>query len=76
MREGLGAPPVVGQPPRHARRVATATLAFAAAVIVGLAVFDLAGRLPLPPAVAGHEGSSVAVGPNGLRLLRRRHRIP
>jgi cation transport ATPase len=31
---------------------------------------DLAGHLPLPPGVAGHEGSTVIVGLNGLRLLR------
>ncbi|GAB2793042.1 hypothetical protein GCM10027073_26590 [Streptomyces chlorus] len=28
------------------------------------------GHLPLPLAVAGHEGSTVLVGINGLRLLR------
>jgi len=31
---------------------------------------DLAGHMPLPLGVAGHEGSTVIVGLNGLRLLR------
>lgn len=38
----------------------------AIAVLVGL---DIAGRLPLPLGVAGHEGSTVLVALNGLRLL-------
>jgi cation transport ATPase len=38
--------------------------------ISGLVVWDLAGYLPLPLGVLGHEGSTVIVGLNGLRLLR------
>lgn len=38
----------------------------AIAILVGL---DIAGRLPLPLGVAGHEGSTVLVALNGLRLL-------
>ncbi|WP_405359481.1 hypothetical protein OG535_10405 [Kitasatospora sp. NBC_00085] len=33
---------------------------------------DGAGTLPLPLGVAGHEGSTVIVGRNGLRLPRER----
>ena len=55
---------------RRARRVVTANLAVAATVITALVVWDLAGHLPLPLGVAGHEGSTVIVGLNGLRLLR------
>jgi cation transport ATPase len=33
-------------------------------------IWDLAGYLPLPLGVLGHEGSTVIVGLNGLRLLR------
>ena len=36
-----------------------------------LVLWDLVGTLPLPLGVAGHEGSTVIVGLNGLRLLRR-----
>ncbi|MHA6786009.1 heavy metal translocating P-type ATPase [Pseudonocardia saturnea] len=54
---------------RRARRVARANLAFAAAVIVGLVTWDLAGTLPLAVGVAGHELSTVLVCLNGLRLL-------
>ncbi len=55
---------------RRARRIVTANLAIAAAVITGLVLWDLFGTLPLPLGVAGHEGSTVIVGLNGLRLLR------
>lgn len=37
--------------------------------ITALVVWDLAGALPLPLGVLGHEGSTVIVGLNGLRLL-------
>jgi cation transport ATPase len=50
--------------------VVTANLVIAAAIITALATWDLAGQLPLPLGVLGHEGSTVLVGLNGLRLLR------
>lgn len=55
---------------RRARRVVTANLVIAAVFITGLVAWDLVGHLPLPLGVAGHEGSTVIVGLNGLRLLR------
>jgi heavy metal translocating P-type ATPase len=55
---------------RRARRVVTANLVIAAVFITGLVAWDLIGHLPLPLGVAGHEGSTVIVGLNGLRLLR------
>nr|WP_229812399.1 heavy metal translocating P-type ATPase [Lentzea flava] len=57
---------------RRARRVVIANLAIAGAFIVVLSVWDLVGTLPLPLGVAGHEGSTVLVALNGMRLLTRR----
>ena len=56
---------------RRARRVVLANLAIAATFIAVLVVWDVFGTLPLPVGVAGHEGSTIIVGLNGLRLLRR-----
>ncbi|MCX8559928.1 heavy metal translocating P-type ATPase [Mycolicibacterium mucogenicum] len=56
---------------RRARRVVAANLGIAATFIAVLVVWDLVGTLPLPLGVAGHEGSTIIVGLNGLRLLRR-----
>ena len=53
-----------------ARHVVIANLAIAAAFITALVIWDLADYLPLPLGVLGHEGSTVIVGFNGLRLLR------
>jgi cation transport ATPase len=47
-------------------------LVIAATVITTLVLIDLLGELPLPLGVLGHEGSTVIVGLNGLRLLSRR----
>lgn len=47
-----------------------ANLLFASGVIVTLTIFSLIGKLPLPIAVIGHEGSTVLVILNGLRVLR------
>jgi heavy metal translocating P-type ATPase len=56
---------------RRANRVVKQNLVFAAVVIVSLVTLDLAGHLPLPLGVVGHEGSTIIVALNGLRLLRR-----
>lgn len=55
---------------RRCRRLVVQNLVIAAVFITGLVIWDLAGTLPLPLGVAGHEGSTVIVGLNGLRLLR------
>jgi heavy metal translocating P-type ATPase len=70
MRDDLDTIPAVITLSRRARRVITANLAIAAAIITALVSWDLAGHLPLPLGVLGHEGSTVIVGLNGLRLLR------
>ncbi|MGC2653000.1 MAG: heavy metal translocating P-type ATPase [Mycobacterium sp.] len=69
IRDDLTAIPAVILLSRRARRVVTANLIIAATLIAVLVVWDLAGTLPLPLGVAGHEGSTVIVGLNGLRLL-------
>ncbi|WP_216898122.1 heavy metal translocating P-type ATPase [Nocardia alni] len=71
VREDLTAIPAILELSRRARRVVTANLAIAATFIAALVLWDLIGTLPLPLGVAGHEGSTVIVGLNGLRLLRR-----
>jgi len=70
IRDELSAIPKVVDLSRRARRVVVANLVLAGCVILALSVWDLVGTLPLPLGVAGHEGSTVVVGLNGLRLLR------
>lgn len=72
VRDDLATLPAVIDLSRHARRVITQNLVIAAVVITALVAVDLFGHLPLPLGVAGHEGSTVIVGLNGLRLLSRR----
>ena len=69
-RDDLATIPAVIALARRARRLVIANLAIAATFIVVLVVWDLVGHLPLPLGVAGHEGSTIIVGLNGLRLLR------
>jgi Cd2+/Zn2+-exporting ATPase len=54
---------------RHAKRVLIQNLAFAGGVIVVLLIAAFGINLPLPMGVIGHEGSTVLVCLNGLRLL-------
>ncbi|MBO8193074.1 heavy metal translocating P-type ATPase [Streptomyces oryzae] len=70
VRDELAAIPAVVGLSRAARRLVVQNLAVAGTFIAVLAAWDLFGTLPLPLGVAGHEGSTVLVGLNGLRLLR------
>ncbi|WP_030988085.1 heavy metal translocating P-type ATPase [Streptomyces sp. NRRL WC-3744] len=70
VRDELAAVPAVVALSRRARRLVVQNLVIAAVFISGLVVWDLAGTLPLPLGVLGHEGSTALVGLNGLRLLR------
>ena len=70
VRDDLATVPAVVELSRRARRTVTANLVIAGTFIAVLATWDLVGHLPLPLGVAGHEGSTVLVGLNGLRLLR------
>jgi Cd2+/Zn2+-exporting ATPase len=54
---------------RQARRVLLQNLVFASAVIIVLVISALGFSLALPLGVVGHEGSTVLVCLNGLRLL-------
>jgi len=54
---------------RRARTVVFQNLSFALGVIVVLIISALGFHLPLPLGVVGHEGSTVLVCLNGLRLL-------
>ena len=54
---------------RRAKRVLLQNLIFASAVIIVLICAALGFKLPLPLGVVGHEGSTVLVCLNGLRLL-------
>ena len=69
VRDDLTTIPTVIGLARRARRVIVANLAIAATFITVLVLWDLIGTLPLPLGVAGHEGSTILVGLNGLRLL-------
>jgi heavy metal translocating P-type ATPase len=70
VRDELTAIPTVVSLARAAKRLVIQNLIIAAVVIAGLVIWDLAGHLPLPLGVAGHEGSTILVALNGLRLLR------
>ncbi|MBB4902123.1 heavy metal translocating P-type ATPase [Streptomyces griseostramineus] len=70
VRDELAAVPAVVRLSRTARRLVLQNLVIAGTAITGLVLWDLIGHLPLPLGVAGHEGSTVLVGLNGLRLLR------
>ncbi|HYN89585.1 MAG TPA: heavy metal translocating P-type ATPase [Ardenticatenaceae bacterium] len=60
---------------RRARRVVWQNIAFSLLVIATLIVSVFVVRLPLPLGVVGHEGSTLVVVANGLRLLRTPRRV-
>ncbi|MEV8326886.1 heavy metal translocating P-type ATPase [Kitasatospora sp. NPDC056731] len=70
VRDELATVPTVIALSRAARRLVVQNLVIASVFISGLVVWDLVATLPLPLGVLGHEGSTVIVGLNGLRLLR------
>jgi Cd2+/Zn2+-exporting ATPase len=69
MGDRIGNIPLLLSHTRRAKRVLVQNLTFAAAVIVVLVSAALGFSLPLPVGVVGHEGSTVLVCLNGLRLL-------
>jgi len=69
MSDALDAIPFTLALSRRARTVVFQNLTFALGVIVVLIISALGFNLPLPLGVVGHEGSTVLVCLNGLRLL-------
>jgi len=57
---------------RRARAIVRQNLAFAFTVMAVLMVFAMFGAIPLTLGVIGHEGSTLIVVANGLRLLAER----
>lgn len=57
---------------RRARRVVRQNLTFAFGVMITLMALAILGDIALPLGVVGHEGSTLLVVANGLRLLVRR----
>ncbi|MER5308775.1 heavy metal translocating P-type ATPase [Streptomyces sp. NPDC002773] len=70
VRDELATVPTVVALSRRARGLVVQNLVIAGSFITVLVLWDLLGTLPLPLGVLGHEGSTVLVGLNGLRLLR------
>ena len=62
--------PSVNALSRRAKRVVWQNLGFAMLVIATLVICNLIVGLPLPLDALGHEGSTLVVVANGLRLLR------
>jgi Cd2+/Zn2+-exporting ATPase len=54
---------------RRARAIVRQNLTFAFGVMATLMVLAIVGEIPLPLGVVGHEGSTLIVVANGLRLL-------
>lgn len=70
MSHDLAQVPIFLQVSRKARRVIAQNLGFAVAVVMLLLIATLGFHLTLSLGVLGHEGSTVLVCLNGLRLLR------
>jgi Cd2+/Zn2+-exporting ATPase len=72
MGDDLGGIPYARELSLRARRIVLQNLVFASAVLLGLVALALTGLVSLPAGVVGHEGSTIVVVFNGLRLLRGR----
>jgi Cd2+/Zn2+-exporting ATPase len=70
MGDDLGGIPYARELSLRARAVVKQNLVFSSAVILTLVVLALMGSISLPAGVVGHEGSTIVVVFNGLRLLR------
>jgi Cd2+/Zn2+-exporting ATPase len=71
MGDDLGRLPGALALARRARAIIRQNLAFAFAVIATLMFLAILGNIALPLGVVGHEGSTLLVCLNGIRLLKR-----
>ncbi|MDN5272107.1 heavy metal translocating P-type ATPase [Chloroflexus sp. MS-CIW-1] len=69
MRDDLGAIVYALRLSRQTQRIVWQNIVFALAVVVVLVLTTLTVGVPLPLGVVGHEGSTIIVVLNGLRLL-------
>jgi Cd2+/Zn2+-exporting ATPase len=69
MRDDLGAIVYALRLSRRTQRIIWQNIVFALAVVVVLVLTTLTVGVPLPLGVVGHEGSTIIVVLNGLRLL-------
>ncbi len=76
MGDDLGGIPYARMLSLRARRIVLQNLVFASGVLVTLVALALMGSISLPAGVVGHEGSTILVVLNGLRLLRGRRQPP
>ncbi len=72
MRDDLGAIAYAVGLSKRTQRIVWQNISFAMAVVVILVVATLSVGVPLPLGVVGHEGSTIIVVLNGLRLLAHR----
>lgn len=70
MSDDLSKLPLALRLSRRSRRIIAQNMAFALGMMVFLALATLTVGIPLPLGVVGHEGSTLIVVLNGLRLLR------
>jgi Cd2+/Zn2+-exporting ATPase len=76
MGDDLGGIPYARRLSTRARRIVLENLVFASTVLLVLVVLALTGTINLPMGVIGHEGSTIVVVLNGLRLLRGHRSYP
>ncbi len=69
VRDDLRMLPLAFRISRQTNRVLRQNLFFATLIMVVMVIATLLGRLPLPLGVLGHEGGTLLVVVNGLRLL-------
>jgi Cd2+/Zn2+-exporting ATPase len=70
MGDDLGGIPYARELSLRARRVVVQNLVFSSGVILTLVALAIMGSISLPAGVVAHEGSTILVIFNGLRLLR------